>query len=298
MAEGSADFKNTDDYTTTNVINGIKYPPHVKRENLEALAKFDLRDDDIVIVAFPKSGTNWVLEIVTKTLVTSGKIGASSSDDILDKGKLEFQYSHELRPRHVILQECASPRVISTHLNLDSVPPGISNPQNKVKIIVVMRNPKDTVVSYYHFGQKCRSLDGRKPLPPWDEYFRIFLEGKNTYGCYFDHVLGWWQRRDDPHFLFLKYEDMKKDLPNAVRTVAAFLQVNLDDASIETIAHACTFANMKGILDNSRIYDRTVNARKGLVGDWKTMFTDEQNKLFDQKCKTKLEGSGLHFDFE
>ena len=29
-------------------------------------------------------------------------------------------------------------------------------------------------------------------------------------GDYFDHVLGWWQMRDDPHFLFVKYEDMKK----------------------------------------------------------------------------------------
>ncbi|XP_066302017.1 sulfotransferase 6B1-like [Branchiostoma lanceolatum] len=296
MAEGSADFMDADD--NTNVINGIRYPPHVKKENLEALAEFDIRDDDIVLVAFPKAGSNWILEIVNKILVTSGKIDISSSDDMIAMGKLEFQYSHEPRPRHVMLQECASPRVILTHLSPDTAPPGISHPQNKVKIIVVMRNPKDTAVSYFHFEQKRRSMDGRKPLPSWDEYSQLFLAGKHTYGCFFDHVLGWWQKHDDPHFLFLKYEDMKKDLPSAVKTVAEFLQVKMDDASIESIAHACTFSNMKGTLDNSRFYDRAVLARKGRVGDWKTMFTDEQSKFFDQKFKTKLEGTGLHFDFE
>ncbi|KAI8513845.1 sulfotransferase 1 [Branchiostoma belcheri] len=125
-----------------------------------------------------------------------------------------------------------------------------------------MRNPKDTAVSYFHFEQKRRAYFQRKPIPSWDEFFQLFLAGKHTFGCYFDHVLGWWQRRDDPHFLFLKYEDMKKDLPNAVRTVATFLKVKLDDASIETIAHACTFSNMKAALDKSLYDDRTFNARK------------------------------------
>ena len=63
---------------------------------------------------------------------------------------------------------------------------------------------------------------------------------------------------------------LSQDLPKAVKTVAAFLQVKLDDASIETIAHACTFSSMKGTLENSRFYDRAVIARKGeltLAGD-------------------------------
>ncbi|XP_066302478.1 sulfotransferase 6B1-like [Branchiostoma lanceolatum] len=293
MAEVTACFMDDDDFT--HVVNGIRYPPDVTKDNLEAMANFDLRDDDIAIVAFPKAGTNWMLEIVNKILSAGGRTDASSDDMV---GKLEFQYPHEPRPRHVMLQECASPRVILTHLTPDTAPPGISHPQDNVKVIVVMRNPKDTAVSYFHFEQKLRSLFGRKPIPSWDEFFQLFLAGKHTYGSYFDHVLGWWQRHDDPHFLFLKYEDMKKDLPSAVKTIAEFIQVKLDDASIESIAHACTFSNMKAALDNSRYGDRAVNARKGLVGDWKTMFTDEQSRLLDLKCKTKLEGTGLHLNFE
>jgi len=28
------------------------------------------------------------------------------------------------------------------------------------------------------------------------------------YGDYFDHVMSWWQHKDDTNVLFLKYEDM------------------------------------------------------------------------------------------
>ncbi|XP_078571995.1 sulfotransferase 6B1-like [Branchiostoma floridae x Branchiostoma japonicum] len=293
MAEATAHSIDQDDFT--HVVKGIRYPPVVTEANLEAMLNFDIRDDDIVIAAYPKSGTNWMLEIVTKILSAGGRTDASSDDMV---GKLEFQYPDEPRPHHVMLQECASPRVILTHLTPDTAPPGIAHPQNNVKVIVVMRNPKDTAVSYFHFLEKIKFQTGQKRFPSWDEFFQLFMSGKYNFGCYFDHILGWWQRRDDPHFLFLKYENMKQDLPKAVKTVAAFLQVKLDDASIETIAHACTFSSMKASLDNSRYRGRAVNARKGIVGDWKTMFTDEQSRLLDSKCKTKLEGTGLQFNFE
>ena len=31
-----------------------------------------------------------------------------------------------------------------------------------------------------------------------------------TFGLHFDHVLGWWEQRDDPNILILTYEDRIK----------------------------------------------------------------------------------------
>ena len=31
-----------------------------------------------------------------------------------------------------------------------------------------------------------------------------------AYSVWNDHVLGWWQHKDDPNILFLKYEDLHK----------------------------------------------------------------------------------------
>ena len=36
----------------------------------------------------------------------------------------------------------------------------------------------------------------------------------------------------------------------------------------------------------------------GIVGDWKTQFTVAQNEAFDKLYSEKMEGSGLHMEFE
>ncbi|XP_035678504.1 formin-like protein 14 [Branchiostoma floridae] len=56
-----ASFLDRDDYT--HEIKGIRYPPIVNKDNLEAMANFDLRDDDIAIVTFPKAGADTLLAV-------------------------------------------------------------------------------------------------------------------------------------------------------------------------------------------------------------------------------------------
>ncbi|KAL1436969.1 hypothetical protein MTO96_048990 [Rhipicephalus appendiculatus] len=89
------------------------------------------------------------------------------------------------------------------------------------KYIYVIRNPYDCCVSYYHH---CKGL-------PWyrftdgsfDDFVDAFVRGKVTYGDYFDHLLSWYDHRNDPNVLFLTYEDLKKDAPASVLRIADFL---------------------------------------------------------------------------
>ncbi|KAI8494213.1 sulfotransferase 1 [Branchiostoma belcheri] len=283
------------------VHDGVRYPPQVTREILEAMKTFQTRDDDIAIVSYPKTGTNWTLEIVTQILQATGRSAANSDDHLI--GKLEFHYPENPHPSYVLLEDAPSPRE---------------------KILVVMRNPKDTAVSYYHHCLKCRNIDANQL--PWPKYFQDALAGKEEYGSFFDHVLSWWEKRGDPHFIFLKYEDMKKDIASEVKKIVKFLEADLDAATIAGIAEKCTFEGMKATLDNSRYSGRRVNARKvgrgsaaaapkrtrpnldrvdtrlpkgvRVVGDWKNYFTDEQNQAFDAQYDEKLKGTGLDFEFE
>jgi len=66
MAEADTSFLDDDDFT--HVINGIRYPRFVTEANLEAMATFDIRDDDIAIVTFPKTGV--CDSVVSDTLYT------------------------------------------------------------------------------------------------------------------------------------------------------------------------------------------------------------------------------------
>ena len=38
--------------------------------------------------------------------------------------------------------------------------------------------------------------------------------------------------------------------------------------------------------------------RKGIVGDWKNYFTEDQNKRFDEEYARRMRGTGLDFDFD
>ncbi|XP_066303551.1 sulfotransferase 1B1-like [Branchiostoma lanceolatum] len=277
------------------------YPRAVTRENLEAMSSFQMRDDDIVIVSYPKTGTNWLLEIVTRILQAAGKSEATSEDRAF--AKLEFRYPELPQTSHLMLADSPSPRVILTHLRPDTAPPGIANPEGNVKVIVIMRNPKDAAVSFYHFAlnvSRKYSYFGHIAayFLTWDIFCNDFLAGKAMFGDFYDHVLSWWQKRHDPHFLFLKYEDMQKNLTVAVKNVADFLEMEVDDNAIKRIAQDCTFHNMRQVFDASNLKDRTVMARKGVVGDWKNHFTPEQSRAFDAIYRERLEGSGLEFEFE
>lgn len=92
-----------------------------------------------------------------------------------------------------------------------------------------------------------------------------------------------------------------QDLCSNVRRISEFLEKPLSEEMIAKITHQCTFAEMK---KNSESFSMSVYPskpsflRKGEVGGWKTHFREELNKAFDAKFREKLNGTGLHFDYE
>ena len=71
---------------------------------------------------------------------------------------------------HKMFESFPSPRVFKTHLPYDLLPKQASKPHH----IYVMRNPKDTMVSWYHHNLKFNF----EPKPTWDEFFESFLKGE------------------------------------------------------------------------------------------------------------------------
>jgi len=87
-------------------------------------------------------GTTWTQEVVylIKTDINIKKATEKTID-------LRFPFLENPNPGLNTIANSPSPRFIKTHLPYDMLPTDVS----KAKLIYITRNPKDTVVSNYHF---------------------------------------------------------------------------------------------------------------------------------------------------
>ena len=83
---------------------------------------------------------------------------------------------------------------------------------------------------------------------------------------------------------------------------------SLDDAMIDKITRQSTFDSMKddplATVDSLPSIQKAISSnatpfiRKGVIGDWKNHFSDEQSAKFDAEYTKRMSGTGLVFDFE
>ncbi|XP_076314132.1 sulfotransferase 1B1-like [Tachypleus tridentatus] len=280
------------------LLQGYFVPPSI----LQGLEDFEVKPDDVFIITYPKSGTTWTEEIVSLIF--------NDGDTKKVQNKLLFYRVHHLEVGRPIghfrfLRKVKSPRLMATHLPLNCIPRQLR--QSRCKIIYVVRNPKDNAVSYYHHHRMSTFLGNYRG--PWDEFLTLFLKGHLVYGSWFDHVLTYWKfHLDHPDkVLFISYEELKIDLEKMVERIATFLDHPLPAETIRTIASHCSFDQMKNNnmvnreqLPVTDFFDMSQSKfmRKGIIGDWKNYFTDEQNQEFETVYKEKMAGSGLDLVFE
>ena len=197
-----------------------------------------------------------------------------------------------------------SPRPFFGHAAYDMVPGGLPS-SSPARYIYVARNPKDVMVSYYYHYVSGNGLFEFLGTLTWEIFFKLFMDDKTYFGSWFDHVLEWWKHKDDPNVLFLKYEDMHKDHPGAVRTMAEFIGVDLKPDVVDKIVKESTIDRMKAnpntnfsFMPSGSFALNYINPflRKGIVGDWKSHFTANQLSTFEAVYQEKMKCSGLDFE--
>jgi hypothetical protein len=191
-----------------------------------------------------------------------------------------------------------SPRLFHTHLPYSALPESIKN--SECKIVYIARNPKDTLVSMWHFFNKLRTPEqGPYPL---ENTVESFCNGVCHFGPFFDHVLQYWNEslKIPQKILFVKYEELQRNPKEEVKRLAAFLgKPFAEEKEAEELIWRCSLERLKNLEVNKNGVDPWVGMpnsaffRTGVVGDWKNILTPEMGKRIDQITSMKLEGSGL-----
>ena len=252
-------------------------------------------------MAYPKSGQNWMLQIVYQ---------------LIHHGKGEFEHIHSVVPwPDVVLltrtwRNYAIPlrlatawrtapehkRLIKTHLNWEMLPYS-----KEARYIAVIRDPKDVFVSFYFFARN--NLLGRA-MPSVSAVYRSFLKGESLIGSWAVNAAGYWAQRHRPNVLVVSFASMKRDLEATVRRVAEFLEIRVSDEVIREVCRKSSFEYMKSIDERFAPYqgapwrDKTFMMRSGEQGGSAVLLTSQQQREMDAVFTAELQnlGSDLPYD--
>ena len=200
----------------------------VTNQSVEKAINFQAKSQDIFIATYPKSGTTWMQQIV-HGLRTDGAMNFGEIAEVVPW--LEACSDLEQDMNHT---QVALPRAFKTHLNGDQVPKG-------ARYIYIMRDPKDVLLSFYHFFEGFMFQPGSISIEEFCDTF--FVSGTKS-GQYWQHIRSWWSYRDNDNALLLTFESLKQDLAGNINKVARFLDIQMNEATMATVLEQSSFAFM------------------------------------------------------
>lgn len=135
----------------------------------------------------------------------------------------------------------------------------------------------------------------RPPEAIRDYYRAWFDRDGHPFWPFWDHVRGWWAVRDLPNVKLLHFNDLKTDLPGAIRAIAAFLDIPIDAARFPAILEHCSFAYMKAhgslVAPGGGVGWAGGGAtfmNKGENGRWRDVLTSEDCAEYDARAVDEL----------
>ncbi|TMW88458.1 hypothetical protein EJD97_018541 [Solanum chilense] len=282
---------------------GFWFEPGLIKCAMKFSSSFQAGNDDVLLASAPKTGTTWLKALSLCILHQNHNI--PENEDLLTKDNPQFHvqtiessiYATKPTPD---LYSTPSPRLLHTHLPFHFLPNSIIN--SNCKIVCVARNPKDTLVSLWHFFNSI--FRGNQEPYPLEKAVDEFCTGVHQYGPYFENVLGYWlesQKRPEK-ILFLKYDEMIKDPKEQVRKLGLFLGKPFEkEEDLEKVVWRCSLERLRNLEVNkngSVIYGVPNDSyfRKGIVGDWKNYLNPEMEDRINQTTHLKFKDSGLEFE--
>jgi aryl sulfotransferase len=260
---------------------------------------FKFRDDDVVIATYAKSGTTWMQQIVAQ-LVFNGAEG-------VDTSHISPWIDLRIMPpeAHAALEAQTHRRFVKTHLPVDAL---VFSP--RAKYLYLGRDGRDMVWSLYnhhatandHWYGVLNNTPGRigppieRPPASVHDYYRQWFDGDGApFWSYWENVRSWWAVRDLPNVKLIHFNDLKRDLPGSIQSIANFLGIPIDEKTFPAIAEHCGFDYMKAHAEEvaplggalwegggkSFIY-------KGTNGRWKDTLTGAEIKEYEQRAIAEL----------
>jgi len=261
---------------------------------------FKFRDDDIVISTYGKAGTTWTQQIV-------GQLIFNGAEDV-PVNELSPWLDLRVPPPEIklpLIEAQTHRRFVKTHLPVDAL---VYSP--KAKYIYIGRDGRDVLWSMYNHHANANDafyeamnetpgLVGEKLERVTSEvrtYFNTWVERDGyPFWSFWENVSSWWAIRHLPNIHFMHFEAMKRDMEGEIRRLAAFLDIEIDEARGPAIVEHCSFDYMKKHADKSAplggaLWEGGASTfiNKGTNGRWRDVLSAEECASYEALARDKL----------
>lgn len=256
----------------------------MNRENLERLG-----EHDVVMAGYPGSGAAWLGCV----MVNLGLFYLDGYHEILDPSELHTTRVLDINRRdrlpdyrdrdkiHSSFNEKL--RIVKTHLPVEEF-----GKQPKFRSLVLVRDARDSVISYFHWLRNFAGLtaeldefidhghgaDSKPPAQEWSDFYR-----------------GWLSYLSAESTCLVKFEDMRKAPVDEIQKFCAFLGVSRPIASITRAIHECSYSSMRA-KESKAVGQSSAGEgmimRRGEVGEWKSVLKGSSLKTIERQAGTVL----------
>ena len=250
------------------------------------LRKIVLKKANFIFASFPKTGRTWM----RLTIMKYCQLYYDFPSDPTDIG-----FSRKWNVK----------RILFTH---DLINPIFCKPselaKNKPwfygkKVVLLIRDPKDTMVSVYFERTKRTSLtkDNKKFEGTKSDSIHGEVGGLLTFLYFYKY---WYEEKDKyKDFYIIRYEDIHQNPHEELGKLFEFLEIGLDNKKLTQTVEFSKFENMHKMERNNLFKDKRIEptdkndpesykTRKGKVGDYVNHLSSKDIKYIDDKTNEIL----------
>ena len=267
----------------------------------------NIRDDDIIIATYAKSGTTWTQQIIAQMMF--------GGDPEMEVAEMSPWVDLRVPPKKVklpMIEAQTHRRFMKTHLPVDAL---VFSP--KAKYLYIGRDGRDVLWSMYNHHVNANAawyealndtpgLVGAPIEPPTEDihqYWRDWFENDgHPFWPFWESVRGWWAIRDLPNVLMVHFANLKKDMPAEMQRIASFLEIDVDESRWDDIIKYCSFDWMKQHATRSvplggAFWDGGAQTfiNKGVNGVWRDTLTAEDVAEYEAKARQELGDECAHW---
>jgi len=226
---------------------------------------FEVYPDDRFLLSYPRSGNTWTRFLIANLLFSDQEISFLNIDylipDVININRRK-------------LAKVPRPRLIKSHEYFD--------PRYK-KVIYIVRDPRDVVVSHYYFHLKQGFIEDGYPM---EKFVSRFVSGDvdPIFASWGENVASWIATRlNGREFLLLRYEDMKANTALELVKIADFLQISYDAEKLTRAVELSSAERMREL--EKRDENRWIGTRSrrkdvrfvrtATTGGWRSLLNEE-----------------------